>query len=56
MFGWTRDRGAADEGVLQLHANLAPDSPLGAEYTKPKEEAESLPLASNSHRAGWAVR
>ena len=53
MFGWACDRGVADEGVLQLHANLAPDSPLSAKETKSKEEAESLPLASKSDRAGW---
>jgi len=47
---WTE--AGTDECVVQLYANLAPDSSLSAEDTKPKAEAKSLPLTSNSHRAG----
>lgn len=43
---------AMDECVVELYANLAPDPSLSTEDTQPKEEAEGLPLASNSHRAG----
>jgi hypothetical protein len=41
------------ECVVELYADLAPDPSLSAEDTETKEEAEGLPLASNSHRAGW---
>lgn len=44
---------AAEECVVELYADLAPDPSLSAEDTEAKEEAEGLPLASNSHRAGW---
>jgi hypothetical protein len=39
-------------GVVQLYADLAPDPSLSAEDTKPKAEADCLPLTSNSHRTG----
>ena len=42
--------------VVELEANLAPDPSLSAEGTKSEEEAEGLPLTSNSHGAGRAVR
>jgi len=38
--------------VVQLYANLASDPSLSAEDTKPKAEADGLPLTSDSHRAG----
>ena len=47
---------AVEECVVELYADLAPDPSLSTEDTETKEEAEGLPLASNSHRAGWAVR
>jgi hypothetical protein len=45
-----------DECAVQLYANLAPDPSLSAEDTKAKAEADGLPLTSNSHGAGRAVR
>lgn len=38
--------------VVDLYANLSPDPSLSAEDTESKEQAEGLPLTSNSHRAG----
>lgn len=47
---------AIGEHAVQLYADLAPDPSLSAEDTKPKAEADGLPLTSNSHGAGRAVR
>jgi len=45
---------AMDKHIVQLYANLLPDPPFSAEDTKPKAEANGLPLTSDSHRAGWS--
>jgi len=45
-----------DGRSVKLEANPASDSSLSAEETKPKAEADSLPLTSNSHGAGRTVR
>jgi len=45
---------AADGCVVKLYANLAPDPSPSTEDTESKEQAEGLPLTSDSHRAGWS--
>jgi len=42
--------------VVQSYADLASDPSLSAEDTKPKAQADGLPLTSDSHRAGGAAR
>jgi len=37
------------ERIVQLYPDLAPDPSLSAEDTKPKAEADGLPLTSNGH-------
>jgi len=53
---YSRGRAGGWMGAVQLYADLAPDPSLSAEDTKPKAEADSLPLTSDSHRAGGAAR